>query len=90
MNEHSENFNKELENIKKSQTELKNTMTKIKATWGGIESRLDNSRVTDQWTKRQSSRKYPSWAEKKKIEKKRTENNLRNHWDNINNTNIPI
>ena len=30
MNEHSENFNKELEHIKRNQTELKNKITEIK------------------------------------------------------------
>ena len=30
MDEHSENFTKELQNIKKNQTELKNTITEIK------------------------------------------------------------
>ena len=32
MDEHSENFNKELENIKKNKTELKNTITEMKNT----------------------------------------------------------
>ena len=30
MDEHRENFNKELENIKKNKTELKNTITEMK------------------------------------------------------------
>ena len=30
IEEHSENFNKQLENTKKNQSELKNTMTKMK------------------------------------------------------------
>ena len=30
IDEHSENFNKELENIKKNQSELKNTITEVR------------------------------------------------------------
>ena len=41
MEEHSENFNKELENIKRNQTELKNTITTLKNTVEGLNSRLD-------------------------------------------------
>ena len=47
MDEHSENFNKELENIKRNQTELKNRVTEIYNTLEGINnSRLDD---TEKW-----------------------------------------
>lgn len=39
MDEHGENFNKELENIKKDQLGLKNTINKMKNTLEGINSR---------------------------------------------------
>ena len=43
MNEHGENFNKELENIKKNGAEFRNTINEIKKnTLEGIDSRLDN------------------------------------------------
>ena len=45
-------------------------ITKIKSAQWGTESRLDNNRGTDQWTRRQSSGKHPTWAEKKKKKKK--------------------
>ena len=35
MDEHSENFNKELGNVKKNHTELKNTITEMKTTLEG-------------------------------------------------------
>ena len=44
MDEHSENFNKDLENIRKNQTELKNTITDIKNILEGINSRLDDTK----------------------------------------------
>ena len=42
MDEHSENFNKELENIKKDQLGLKNTINKMKNTLEGINSIIYN------------------------------------------------
>ena len=42
MDEHSENFNKELENIKEDQSEQKNTITELKNTLEGINSILDD------------------------------------------------
>ena len=46
MDEHSEDFNKEVENIKKNQAELKNTITEMKNALEGINSRLDD---TEEW-----------------------------------------
>ena len=42
MDEHGENFNKELENIKKDQLGLKNTINKMKNTLEGINSIIYN------------------------------------------------
>ena len=39
IDEHSQNFNKQLENIKKNQSEVKNTITEMKNTLEGINSR---------------------------------------------------
>ena len=43
IDEHSENFNKELENIKKNQAELKNTIMENKNSLEGINSRVDDT-----------------------------------------------
>ena len=43
IDEHSENFNKELENIKKNQSELKNPITELKIALEGFSSRLDEA-----------------------------------------------
>ena len=43
VDEHSENFNKELENRKKNPSELRNTITEVKNTLEGINSRLDDT-----------------------------------------------
>ena len=40
IDEHSENFNKELKNIKKNQSELNYTITEIKNSLEGMNSRL--------------------------------------------------
>ena len=42
IDEHSENFNKELENIK-NHSELKNTITEMENTLEGIKSRLGDT-----------------------------------------------
>ena len=42
MDEHGENFNKELENIKKDQLGLKNTINKMKNTLEGINTIIYN------------------------------------------------
>ena len=41
IEEHRENFNKELGNIKRNQSELKNTITQMKSTQEGMNNRLD-------------------------------------------------
>jgi len=41
IDEHRENFNKELGNIKRNQSELKNTITQMKSTQEGMNNRLD-------------------------------------------------
>ena len=68
MDEHSENFNKELENIKKNKTELKNTITEMKNTPEGINSRLDD---TKEWISKLEERVGEiTPAEQKKVFKK--------------------
>ena len=44
MDEHGENFNKELENIKKDQLGLKNTINKMKNTLEGINRKLGDTK----------------------------------------------
>ena len=47
MDEHSENFNKEVEYTKRNQSELKNTIGEMKNTLQGINSRLDDIEISD-------------------------------------------
>ena len=42
IDEHSENFNKELGNIKRNQSELKNTIMEMKNFLEGLKSRVDD------------------------------------------------
>ena len=86
MNEHGENFKKELENIKKNEAEFRNTVNEIKNTLEGINSRLDNieeqvSDLEDRVVEIKLNRK-----------KKKTFNggSLRDLWDNIKCTNVHI
>ena len=59
MEEHSENFNKEMEGIKKNQSELKNTMTEIKNTIGGNQQQTTWCQRTYQPSGRQGKWKTP-------------------------------
>ena len=90
MDEHSENFSKELENIKKNQSELKNTITENKNSQERINSRLDDTeeQISD-WSGQQSRGHHPSEQEKKKRIKK-YEGHLRDLWDNIKHTKVLI
>ena len=43
LDEHGENFNRELESIKENNSEMKNTITEMKNTLEGIKSQLGNT-----------------------------------------------
>lgn len=43
IDEHRQNFNKDLENIKQSQSEVKNTIIEVKNSPKGINSRVDEA-----------------------------------------------
>ena len=89
MEEHNENFNKDLENIKKNQIELKNTKTELKKIH-------QKESTVDQMIQRNRSAnwKREQWKSPKlNIKRKKNflkEDNLRDLWDNINHINICI
>ena len=89
MDEHSENFKKELENIKKNQTELKNKITEIKNTLDVINSRLDDTEESTGGLKDSVVDITQAEQKKEKITLE-NENSLRGLWDNIKCTNICI
>ena len=89
MEEHSENFNKELENIRKNQPELKNTLIEVKNTLEGINNRLDNTEEQISYLKYRIVEITQSEQQKgKRIFK--NEDTLRDLWNNIKHTNICI
>ena len=59
QSEKLEVFNK-LENIKKNHTEMQNTIIEKKNTLEGIDSKLDDTKKTDQQVRRQSGRNHSS------------------------------
>ena len=88
MDEHSENYNKELENIRKNPSELKNTINEMKNILEEINSRLDD-------TEEQISNLKDRVVEITQAEQKREKNcfdknGLRDFWDNIKHINIHI
>ena len=89
IQEHSENFNKELENIKKNQSELKNTITEMKNTLEGISSRITEK---EEWRSDLEDRMVEFTATEQNKEKriKRNEDSLREIQDNIKCNNIHI
>ena len=86
-----EMFNKDLEEIKKSQSIMNNAITEIKSPLEGTNSRIIEaedkiSEMEDRMVKINEAerKKY------KKIKNKRTEDNLRDLWDNVKCPNIQI
>ena len=86
MDEHSENFNKEVEYTKRNQSELKNTIGEMKNTLQGINSRLDDIEISDLEDR---VVKLPKLKRKKKRIRK-NEDSLRDFWDSNKHTNICI
>ena len=87
INKMQETFNKDLEELKSKQTTMNNTINEIKNTLEGINSRITEAeeRISDLEDKIVEI----TTAEQNKEERmKRTEDSLRDLWDNIKRTNI--
>ena len=84
-----ETFNKDVEELKRNQAMMKNTINEIKNTLDGIKSRITEAveRISDLEDKMVEI----TTAEQEKEKRlKRTEDSLRDLWDNIKRTNIRI
>ena len=83
-----ESINKDLGELKNKHTEKNNTITKIKNTLEGINSRISEA----EWISELEDKKVEiNSDEQNKIKRmKRTEDSLRDLWDNIKFTNIWI
>ena len=84
-----ESNNKDVEELKKIHTETNNTITGIKNTLEGINSRI--SETEEQISELEDKMVRITSEEQNKVKiMKRTEDSLRDHWDNIKCTNIRI
>ena len=82
-------FNKDLEELKNKHTETNNTITKIKNTLEGINRRI--SEAEEQISELEDKMVEITSEEQNKVKRiKRTEDSLRDLWDNIKCTNIQI
>ena len=80
-------INKDLEELKKKHTETNNTITEIKNTLEGINSRM--SETEEQISELEDKMVEITSEEQNKVKRmKRTEDRLRDHWDNSKLTNI--
>ena len=84
-----ESINKDLEELKNKYTETNNTITEIRNTLEGINSRISEA---EEWISELYYKMVEITSEEQnKIKRmKRTEDNLRDLWDNIKRTNIQI
>ena len=89
MEKIQETFNKNLEELKSKQTVINNTINEIKNSLGGINSRITEAeeRVSDLEDK---IVEITTAEQNKEKRVKRTEDSLRDLWDNIKRTNIRI
>ena len=84
-----ETFNKDLEELKRNQAMMKNTINEIKNTLDGINSRI--TEAEEQISNLEDKIVEITTAEQNKEKRmKRTEDSLRDLWDNIKRTNIRI
>ena len=89
MKKMQESINKDLEELKNKHTETKNTITEIKANLEGINSRI--SEAEERIGKLKDKMVEITSEEQNKVKRiKRTEDSLRDLWDNIKHTNIQI
>ena len=84
-----ESINKDLEELKNKHSETNNTITEIKNTLGGINSRISEA---EKWISELEDKMVGITSEEQnKVKRmKRTEESLRDFWDNIKCTNIRI
>ena len=89
MEKMQETINKDLEELKNKHTEIHNTITEIKNTLEGINSRISE---TEEWISKLDDKKVKIASEEQnKVKRmKRTEDSLRDLWDNIKHTSIQI
>ena len=82
-------ISKDLEEWKNKHTETNNTITKIKNTLEGINSRISEA---EEWISELENKMVEITSEEQnKVKRmKRTEDSLRDLWDNIKHTNIQI
>ena len=87
MEKMPESINKDLEELKNKHTETNNTITEIKNTLEGINSRISEA---EEWIRELKDKKMEITSEEQnKVKRmKRTEDGLRDIWDNIKHTNI--
>ena len=89
MEKIQESINKDLEELKNKHTETNNTITEIKNTLAGINNRL--SEAEEQISEVEDKMVEITSEELNKVKRmKRTEEHLRDLWDNIKCTNIRI
>ena len=89
MEKMQESINKDLEELKNKHTETNNMITEIKSTLEGINSRL--SKAEEQISELEDKMVEITSEDQNKVKRmKRTEDSLRDHWDNIRCTNIQI
>ena len=89
MEKMQESINKDLGKLKNKHTETNNTITEIKNTLEGINSRI--SEAEERISELKDKMVEITSEEKNKVKRmKRTEDNLRDLWDNIKCTNILI
>ena len=87
MEKMQESINKDLEELKNKLTETNNTITEIKNTLEGINSRI--SEAEEQVSELEDKTVEITSEEQNKVKRmKRTEDSLRDLWDNIKCTNI--
>ena len=89
MEKMQESFNKDLEELKNKHTETNNTITEIKNTLEGINSRISESE--ERISELEDKMVEIISEEQNKVKRmKRTEDSLRDLWDNVKCTNIRI
>ena len=88
MQEWINTFNKDLEEIKNKQTEINNTITEIKNALEEINSRISEA---EEWISESENKMVEiTYEEQNKVKRMRTEDILRDLWDNIKHTNFQI
>ena len=89
MEKLQESINKDLEELKNKHADTNNTITEIKNTLEGVNSRLSEA---EEWISELDDKMVEITSEEQnKVKRmKRTEDSLRDLWDNIKHTNIRI